>query len=80
MNRKLASNLIQELSVLPGRMEAKDLIEGELESILENWFFRYQIPAAQACSGDAHSNPNIDNCGQCAPHWGWIVPSDVKVR
>lgn len=23
------------------------------------------------CDGDAHSNPHIDHCGQCAPRWGW---------
>lgn len=29
------------------------------------------------CPGTAHSNPHIDNCGQCAPRWGWIeVPDD----
>ena len=29
------------------------------------------------CPGDAHSNPNIDNCGQCMPRWGEVV---VPVR
>lgn len=29
------------------------------------------------CPGSAHSNPHVDNCGQCAPRWGWIeVPDD----
>jgi hypothetical protein len=23
------------------------------------------------CTGEAHNNPHIDNCGQCAPRWGW---------
>lgn len=22
------------------------------------------------CNGEAHSNPFIDNCGVCLPHWG----------
>lgn len=22
------------------------------------------------CSGEAHSNPYIDHCGVCMPHWG----------
>lgn len=24
------------------------------------------------CQGEAHSNSFIDNCGLCAPNWGWI--------
>lgn len=24
----------------------------------------------EACGGEAHSNPHIDNCSICAPHWG----------
>lgn len=31
------------------------------------------------CTGAAHSNPHIDNCGICAPRWGWVeVPAGVK--
>lgn len=22
------------------------------------------------CTGEAHSNPYIDHCGVCMPHWG----------
>lgn len=25
------------------------------------------------CSGEAHSNPHIDNCGRCAPRWGVLI-------
>lgn len=25
-----------------------------------------------ACDGVAHSNAHIDNCGLCAPRWGWV--------
>ena len=25
------------------------------------------------CTGDAHSNPYIDNCGACMPGWGWVA-------
>jgi len=28
---------------------------------------------AVKCPGEAHSNPNIDNCGLCAPLWGEII-------
>lgn len=29
------------------------------------------------CDGEAHSNVHIDNCMQCAPHWGYyyVCPS-----
>lgn len=26
------------------------------------------------CTGEAHSNPHIDNCMQCAPFWGRRLP------
>ena len=29
------------------------------------------------CTGAAHSNPHIDNCGMCAPHWGEV---EIPVR
>lgn len=24
------------------------------------------------CDGSSHENPHIDNCGMCAPRWGWV--------
>jgi hypothetical protein len=24
------------------------------------------------CDGAAHSNAHVDNCGRCAPRWGWV--------
>ena len=35
------------------------------------------------CTGEAHSNPFIDHCGVCMPHWGKYpvaVHKDVKVE
>lgn len=29
------------------------------------------IPDLEVCTGNAHSDPHIDNCGACAPRWGW---------
>src|ERR1700675_1694767 len=31
------------------------------------------------CTGEAHRNPFIDNCGVCAPRWGWVevIPPDA---
>ena len=40
----------------------------------------YGIPLAPAveplelCQGNAHSNAHIDNCGLCAPRWGFTGP------
>lgn len=30
-----------------------------------------------ACDGPAHANPHIDNCGLCAPRWGFLGPTAV---
>lgn len=37
--------------------------------------FKLELPSP--CRGEAHSNPHIDNCGVCAPRWGFTGP---KVR
>jgi len=36
------------------------------------------IPPLAECSGEAHTNTHIDNCGVCAPRWG-LVGDTVKV-
>lgn len=31
------------------------------------------------CTGHAHSNAHIDNCGMCAPRWGFVeVPEQAE--
>ena len=30
----------------------------------------------EPCPGEAHSNPNIDNCMVCAPRWGVVMVPD----
>lgn len=35
---------------------------------------------AVQCDGEAHSNPHIDNCGVCAPMWGWIAVKDEAAK
>ena len=35
------------------------------------------------CTGEAHTNPWIDNCGVCAPFWGYYpvaVPKDQPLK
>lgn len=29
------------------------------------------------CTGEAHTNPHIDNCMMCAPMWGWHPMADA---
>lgn len=37
------------------------------------------IPPLERCTGEAHSEPFIDNCMSCAPRWG-LVGESVVVR
>lgn len=30
------------------------------------------------CPGEAHSNAFIDNCGICAPRWGFVEPYEPR--
>jgi len=30
------------------------------------------------CTSEAHGNPHIDNCAQCAPLWGVVAVKDSK--
>ena len=32
------------------------------------------------CDGEAHENPHIDNCSQCAPRWGWVMAPVCRVN
>ena len=34
----------------------------------------YLVLGFEECNGEAHSNAMIDNCGRCAPRWGWVKP------
>lgn len=38
----------------------------------------FNIPALVDCTGEAHSNSYIDNCGLCAPRWG-IMGAELKI-
>ncbi len=44
-------------------------LKGYTFSELGSTFVRDGLVAIK-CSGEAHSNPFIDNCGLCAPRWG----------
>lgn len=48
--------------------------------VLENMLRCSGIPEYQECSGEAHHNPFIDNCGVCMnAHWGFSG-KNVKVK
>ena len=32
------------------------------------------------CTGEAHSNPYIDNCAECAPRWGYVRSNKDDTR
>lgn len=32
-----------------------------------------QLAVMTACTGEAHRNPYIDNCGVCMPQWGFVL-------
>lgn len=32
------------------------------------------------CTGEAHTNPYIDHCEQCAPRWGWMETTGPATR
>ena len=42
-------------------------------------FKAYGLTIPRPCTGEAHSNPYIDNCGVCMPRWGW-VGGETKVK
>jgi len=39
---------------------------------------RARLTPLQPCTGEAHSNPHIDNCSVCMPRWGYTGPT-VKI-
>lgn len=44
----------------------------ELEVTISDLCRAIGIRRVKRCPGEAHSNPHVDNCGRCAPRWGWI--------
>ena len=47
-------------------------VSADREEILSQLFdlvngYGLQVP--RPCNGEAHSNPYVDNCGVCMPHW-----------
>lgn len=70
--RTHAARLIEDVRKLLALRQSPEDVERFLDR-------QYGISALEACTGSAHKNPHIDNCGVCAPRWGW-VGQEVKVR
>ena len=65
LRRSRAADLIDRVRVM-----LADGHEGrEIEAMLSK---QYGIEPLKGCNGEAHRNPYIDNCGSCAPRWGWV--------
>ena len=67
------------------RSQAADLIDAvrrlaaadaggmfDLGKDLRSLLAQYDLPPLVVCSGEAHSNPHIRWCMQCAPRWGYV--------
>lgn len=69
MKRSQAADLIDRI-----RQLAATQAEGTtgLRSIL----LSAGLPPLEPCNGEAHRNPFIDNCSQCAPRWGFLGPKE----
>jgi hypothetical protein len=66
MKRSLAADLLDRIRVMLAERMPPEEIE---RRIME---YPHHVPALTRCHGEAHTNPHIDNCGVCAPRWGWI--------
>ena len=92
INRKVAAAFIEELLQHIAALEEGQVVPSESlkrltpAQVLANEANRLRTIAAshglqppRKCSGEAHSNPFIDHCGVCMPHWGW-TGGQVKVK
>ncbi len=63
IKRNAAADLIERIRSIAATQD-NDAIHEALAA--------FGIPEFEACTGEAHSNPHIDNCGVCAPRWGLL--------
>jgi hypothetical protein len=67
LKRNEAADLLDKIRVMLAERIKPEDIEARLEK-------DKGIAPLQACGGEAHGNPFIDNCHGCAPRWGWTGP------
>lgn len=71
MTRSRAAGMIDSIrKMLANRSTAE-----QIEEMMER---EYQVKPLVECTGEAHSNPHIDNCGLCSPRWG-LTGSYIKI-
>jgi hypothetical protein len=59
---------------------ARNQMRMELANRLRTIASNHGLEVPRPCTGEAHSNPHIDNCGVCLNyHWG-LSGKNVKVR
>lgn len=76
VKRKDAAKLIEEIrSLIAANIEDEEMSN---PIRIQNILAKFGIEPLEPCDGEAHSNPHIDNCGACAPRWGFSG-SSVKV-
>jgi hypothetical protein len=66
VKRSQAAALIDNLREMAARSD-RTYSAAELGHLLA----QYDIAPLTICTGEAHSSPYIDNCGLCAPRWGF---------
>jgi len=70
MSRKQAAALIERIRIIVAENAAANrLLAPELFEVVLS---AAGVAPLKRCDGEAHGNPHIDNCGQCAPRWGWL--------
>ncbi len=72
MKRKVATELIEELRIQVAKASANPELCRRAIAVLAGFLEGCDVAPLQACHGEAHSNPHIDNCGLCSPRWGWL--------
>ena len=70
MKRTQAARLIDRIRVILAESKATGRTIDP--AVIEDELLRLEVKPLVKCTGEAHSNPFIDNCSMCAPRWGWI--------
>jgi len=80
ITRREAAEIINALLDIIGdaSSEGTTLTVSDINSTLTSLARRHGLMIPRKCLGEAHSNPFIDSCCVCMPHWG-VVRRDVVV-
>jgi hypothetical protein len=74
INVKTATGIIEMVRLSLAEKESPETLENRLRVV-------YGITPITKCTGEAHSNPHIDNCCMCSPRWGFSgTRVNVKAR